>query len=57
MSQRKKTYTEQELIDELRAMDAQIIHGSDIFKQCAEMLESKRATIQELEGRIANALL
>jgi len=57
MSQRKKQYSEQELIDELRAMDSQIIHGSDIFKQAADTITRLSKQVQELEGRIANALL
>jgi len=57
MSQTQHKYTDQELIDELTAMDAQIIHGSDIFKQAAEKIKSLKKEVQELEGRIGNALL
>lgn len=38
MSQRKKTYTKIQMIDELLDMDRQIIHGGDIFKQAAAMI-------------------
>jgi len=39
MSRRKKTYTRDELVVELLKMDSQIIDGSDIFKQAAEMIK------------------
>ena len=47
MSQRKQKYTTEQLIDELLKMDAQIIHGSDIFKQCAEQLSQLRTDFEK----------
>src|SRR6266567_5403085 len=38
MSTRKKTCTKREMITELLEMDAQIIDGSDVFAQAADML-------------------
>jgi len=39
MSIRKQTYSREELIAELREMDAQMIDVTDIFGQCAAMLD------------------
>jgi len=38
MSTRKKIYSRAEMVAELLAMDAQIIDGTDIFKQAADMI-------------------
>lgn len=44
MSIRKKTYTRDELVVELLKMDSQIIDGSDIFKQAADMIKYTATT-------------
>lgn len=58
MSQRKQTYTTEEMIAQLRKMDAQVIHGSDFFSQCANAIDQlKQSNASMLEDAKKMTLL